>query len=71
MAKRSGTVKHWNPSRGFGFIVPDDGGPDIFVHVSATSDAGMAEPEPGQRLTFDVKPGRDGRPVATKLEAVP
>jgi cold shock protein len=55
-----GTVKWFNASKGFGFIAPDDGGPDVFVHFSAIQGAGYRNLEEGQRVEFDVGPGRKG-----------
>ena len=54
----TGIVAYWNYSKGFGFIKPDDGGKDVFVHVSATQRAGLETLELGQRLAFDVQPDR-------------
>ena len=49
-----GTVKFFNTSKGFGFISPDDGGKDVFVHISAVERAGMSNLNEGQKITFDV-----------------
>ena len=49
-----GTVKFFNAQKGFGFIAPEDGGPDIFVHVSAVEQAGLTTLHEGQRVSFDV-----------------
>ena len=57
----TGTLKMWNPDRGFGFIKDDSGGPDMFLHITAVQSAGI-DPDnlrPGQRLTFDVEGTRD------------
>jgi CspA family cold shock protein len=59
-----GTVKWFNPTKGFGFIQPDSGGKDVFVHISAGQRAGMESLDEGQRLEFQVVPGRDGRTSA-------
>lgn len=65
-----GTVKWFNPTKGFGFIQPDSGGKDVFVHISAVQRAGMETLDEGQRLEFQVVPGRDGRTSADDIKAV-
>ena len=65
MAK--GTVKWFNASKGFGFIRPENGEKDIFVHKSALEAAGIHSLEEGQEMTFDIKPGLDGRQSAGNL----
>ena len=57
-----GTIKNFNEERGFGFVKPDDGGPDLFVHV--TKCANQVAPEPGSRVSYDLAQGRDGRMAA-------
>ena len=57
----NGTVKWFNAGKGFGFIQPDDGGKDVFVHASALERAGIGGLDDGQKVTFDVESGRDGR----------
>ncbi len=64
-----GVVKWFNPTKGFGFIQPDDGSKDVFVHMSAVESAGMHSLNEGQKIEFEVVPGRDGRPAADKLVA--
>lgn len=66
---KSGTVKWFNATKGFGFIAPDDGSKDVFVHISAVEQAGMSGLAEGQRVSFDVTPGRDGRIAAANLKA--
>jgi cold shock protein len=65
MAK--GTVKFFNTQKGFGFIAPENGSKDVFVHISAVERAGMQGLNDGQDVTFDVETGRDGRESATNL----
>ncbi len=66
----TGTVKFFNTTKGFGFIQPDDGGKDVFVHISAVQRAGMAGLAERQRVEFEVERGRDGRVSAINLKAV-
>jgi CspA family cold shock protein len=63
----SGTVKWFNSTKGFGFIQPDSGSRDVFVHISAVERAGLRDLADGQKVTFDVEAGRDGREAATNL----
>ena len=65
----TGTVKFFNPSKGFGFIAPDDGSRDVFVHVSAVERAGLGTLNENQKITFEVEKGKDGRLSATNLKA--
>ncbi len=62
-----GTVKFFNQTRGFGFISPEDGTKDVFVHVSAVEQAGMGYLSEGQKVTFDVQPDTRG-PKAVNLQ---
>ncbi len=62
-----GTVKWFNTTKGFGFIAPDDGGKDIFVHISAVEQSGMTGLADNQKVEFDLASGRDGREMATNL----
>jgi len=66
----TGIVKFFNTTKGFGFIQPDDGGKDIFVHISAVQRTGLAGLAEQQRVEFEVERGRDGRVSATNLKAV-
>lgn len=65
MAK--GTVKWFNATKGFGFIAPEGGKRDVFVHISAVERAGIQQLNDGQAVTFDIEAGRDGRKSATNL----
>lgn len=63
----NGTVKWFNGTKGFGFIAPEHGSKDVFLHISALERAGMSHLEEGQAVTFDVEQGRDGRESAINL----
>jgi cold shock protein len=65
-----GTVKWFNPLKGYGFIQPDDGSKDVFVHISAVERAGLATLTEGQRVSFDLEPGQRGKTAATNLKSV-
>jgi CspA family cold shock protein len=66
----TGTVKFFNATKGFGFIQPDTGGADVFVHISAVERAGMRTIVEGQKLSFDVvKDNRSGKSAADNLQA--
>ena len=62
-----GTVKWYNSTKGFGFIEPEGGSKDVFVHASAVERAGLTSLADGQKVTFDLERGRDGRESATNL----
>jgi CspA family cold shock protein len=62
-----GVVKWYNPDKGFGFIAPVGGGKDVFLHVSAVESAGHGDPYEGDRISYDVDKGRDGRESAINL----
>jgi cold shock protein len=64
----SGTVKWFNPTKGFGFIQPDDGAKDVFVHISAVERAGLTGLADNQKISFDLMAGRDGRESAGNLK---
>ncbi len=66
----TGTVKFFNSSRGFGFIRPDDGSKDVFVHISAVQTAGLGTLSENQKISFDVQKGNDGKSSAINLKAV-
>lgn len=63
----TGSVKWFNPTKGFGFIQPDDGGKDVFVHISAVERAGLRTLQEGQKIEFELVEGRDGRSSAENL----
>ncbi|WP_317057200.1 MULTISPECIES: cold-shock protein [Roseovarius] len=63
----NGTVKWFNATKGFGFIAPDTGGKDVFLHISALEKSGMTTLKDDQKVTFDVEAGRDGRESATNI----
>jgi CspA family cold shock protein len=66
-----GTVKWFNSQKGYGFIQPDDGSGDVFVHISAVAQAGMGNLNEGQKVSFDVVPNRKtGKSSAENLRAV-
>jgi cold shock protein len=64
-----GTVKWFNPKKGFGFIQPQDGGADVFVHVSAVQQAGLSTLNDGQLISFDLEQGRQGKTSAVNLKS--
>ena len=63
----NGTVKFYNATKGFGFIAPSDGGKDAFVHATALEAAGIMGLAEGQRVTYDLESGRDGKMSAANL----
>ena len=63
----NGTVKWFNATKGYGFIAPEDGVKDVFVHISAVERAGLTGLADDQKVTFDVEAGRDGRSSATNI----
>lgn len=67
----TGTVKWFNPTKGFGFIQPDDGSQDVFMHISAVERAGIGNPSEGQRLSYEVqRDPKKGRVAAANLKAI-
>ena len=63
-----GTVKWFNPTKGFGFIQPEDGSKDVFVHISAVERAGMGTLKEGQKVQFEIAKGKDGKVSADNLK---
>ena len=66
----NGTVKWFNKKKGYGFIQPEDGGKDAFVHISAVERAGLTDLAEGQKVEFESQPGRDGKSSAENLRLV-
>jgi CspA family cold shock protein len=67
--RQTGTVKFFNTSKGFGFITPDGGAKDVFVHVSALEKSGITHLQDGQKVSFDTEPDRQGKgPKAVNLQ---
>lgn len=64
----TGTVKFFNAQKGFGFITPEGGAKDVFVHISAVERSGMNHLSDGQRVTFELENDRQGRASATNLK---
>ena len=63
----TGTIKWFNPAKGYGFIQPDDGSRDVFVHISAVERAGLSTLNKAQKVSFELMPGRDGKTSAENL----
>ncbi|NQV87918.1 MAG: cold-shock protein [Woeseiaceae bacterium] len=66
----TGTVKWFNSAKGFGFIEPEGGGSDAFVHISAVERAGMSDLREGQKIQYDLEPGQNGKSSAENLVAL-
>ncbi|MBP7000699.1 cold-shock protein [Amaricoccus sp.] len=66
----TGTVKWFNATKGFGFIQPDAGGKDVFVHISAVERAGLRELPDGTKVSYELESGRDGRTSAGRLALI-
>ncbi len=64
----TGTVKWFNPAKGFGFIEPDDGSKDAFVHISAVERAGLSSLSEGQKVSYELQPGQNGKSSAENLK---
>ena len=66
----TGTVKWFNPTKGYGFIEPEDGGKDAFVHISAVERAGLSTLREGQKVEFELQAGQNGKSSAENLQAL-
>ncbi len=66
----TGTVKWFNPTKGFGFIEPEDGSNDAFVHISVVERAGLSSLNEGQKVSYELEPGRNGKTAAVNLSII-
>ena len=66
----TGTVKFFNATKGFGFIAPQDGSKDVFVHISAVERSGLTGLADNQKVSFELRDGRDGRQMAAELKPI-
>ena len=66
----TGTVKWFNPAKGFGFIAPSDGSKDAFVHISAVERAGLSSLKEGQKVSYELQPGQNGKSSAENLSVI-
>ncbi len=66
----TGTVKWFNPSKGYGFIEPDDGSNDAFVHISAVEQAGLSTLAEGQKVSYELRAGQNGKSSAENLSII-
>ncbi len=66
----TGTVKWFNSVKGYGFIQPEDGSKDVFVHVSAVEGAGLSSLSEGQKISYELQPGKNGKSSAENLSLV-
>ena len=66
----TGTVKWFNPIKGYGFIQPSDGAQDAFVHISAVERAGLSSLSEGQKVSYDLQPGQNGKSSAENLSVI-
>ena len=66
----NGTVRWFNPNKGYGFISPEDGSKDAFVHISAVERAGLNSLNEGQKVSFDLEPGQNGKSSAENLSII-
>ncbi len=69
--RQNGTVKFFNQAKGYGFVAPDDGGKDVFVHITAVQRSGIPELTEGIKISFEVQPDKRGRgPQAVELQLI-
>ena len=66
----TGTVKWFNTTKGYGFIAPEDGATDVFVHISAVQNSGMTDLQEGQQVSYELEAGKNGKTAAVDLKAV-
>ena len=66
----TGTVKWFNAQKGYGFIAPEDGSRDVFVHITAVEQAGIARLNEGQKISYELETGRNGKSSAVGLKAL-
>ncbi len=66
----TGIVKWFNPAKGFGFIEPEDGSKDVFVHISAVESAGLSSLSEGQKVSYELQPGKNGKSSAENLSVI-
>jgi len=66
----TGTVKWFNPTKGFGFIEPEDGSKDAFVHISAVERAGLSSLSEGQKVNYELRPSQNGKTSAEDLSVI-
>lgn len=66
----TGTVKWFNTTKGYGFIAPEDGTTDVFVHISAVQNSGMTDLQEGQQVSYELEAGKNGKTAAVDLKAV-
>ncbi len=66
----TGTVKWFNPAKGYGFIEPEDGSNDAFVHISAVENAGLSSLSEGQKVSYELQPGQNGKSSAGNLSII-
>ncbi len=66
----TGIVKWFNPAKGYGFIVPEDGSKDVFVHISAVESAGLSSLSEGQKVSYEVQPGKNGKSSPENLSVI-
>jgi CspA family cold shock protein len=66
----TGTVKWFNSTKGYGFIQPEDGSDDVFVHISSVQGSGMMDLQEGQKVSYEIEIGRNGKSAAANLKEV-